>query len=145
MICKISSKENSNCKTHSSTVYYKSVNIGNEKNPQLINIGLTCSPKEERDLVKLCKEYKDFFAWTYDYLKTFDSSIMQHNIPLNLDAIPYQQNLRKIHPSLEPSIKKELEKLLKARIIFPIRHTQWISNLVHVCKKSGEIRVCVEF
>ena len=30
--------------------------------------------------MKLCKEFKDVFAWTYDDLKTFDSSIMQHNI-----------------------------------------------------------------
>ena len=95
--------------------------------------------------MKLCKEYKDVFAWTYDDLKTFDSSIMKHNIPLNPDAIPYQQNLRKMHPSLKPSIKKELKKHLKYRIIFPVRHTQWISNLVPIRKKSGEIRLCVDF
>ena len=93
------------------------------KGPRLINIGLTCSPEEERDLVKLCKEYKDVFACTYDDLKTFDYSIMQHNIPLKFDAIPYQQKLRKMHPSLETSIKKELEKLLKATIILSVRHT----------------------
>ena len=132
-------KGNPNFKTHSSTLNYKTVNLGNEQNPQLINIGLTCSPKEERDLVKLCKELKDVFAWTYDDLKTFDSSIMQHNIPLNPDIKTYQQNLRKMHPTLEPSIKKELEKLLKSIIIFLVRHTHWISNLVHVCKKNEEI------
>ena len=99
-------KGNSNCKTHSSTLNYKIVNLGNEKNPQLINIGLTCSSEEERDLVKLCKEYKNAFAWTYGDLKTFDSSIMQHNIPLKTDARPYQQKMRKMHPSIEPSIKK---------------------------------------
>ena len=48
-------------------------------------------------------------------------------------------------PILEPSIKKELDKLLKARIFFPVRHTQWISNLVPVSKKNGEIRLCVDF
>ena len=37
-------KGNPNCKTHSSTLNYKTVNLGNEQNPQLINIGLTCSP-----------------------------------------------------------------------------------------------------
>ena len=51
----------------------------------------------------------------------------------------------KMHLSLEPSIKKELEKLLKAIIIFPVRHTQSISNLVLVRNKSGEIRFCVYF
>ena len=50
---------------------------------------------------------------------------------------PYQHKLRKMHPSLEPSIKKELEKLLKSRIIFLVRDTQWISNLVPIHNKSG--------
>ena len=95
--------------------------------------------------MELCKEYNNVFTWTYDDLKTFDSSIMQHNITLNPNAISYQQKLRKMHPSLEPSIKKYLEKLLKARIIFPVIHTQWISNLVLVHKKSGDTKPCVEF
>ena len=48
-------KGNPNCKTHRSIVNYKTANFNNEQNPQFINIGITCSPKEERDLVKLCK------------------------------------------------------------------------------------------
>jgi hypothetical protein len=44
-----------------------------------------------------------------------------------------------MHPKLKPTIKKELNKLLNAKIIFPVRHTQWVSNLVPVRKKSGEI------
>ena len=61
-------KGNPNCKTLSSTLNYKTINLGTEGNPQFSNIGLTCSPEEERDLVKLCKEYEDVFAWTYDNL-----------------------------------------------------------------------------
>ena len=42
-------------------------------------------------------------------------------------------------------MKKELDKLLSARIIFPIRHMQWIANFVPVHKKNGEIRLYVDF
>ena len=49
-------KGNPNCKTQSSTLNHKTVTLGIEQNPQLINIGLACSPEEERALVKLCKE-----------------------------------------------------------------------------------------
>ena len=118
---------------------------GTGENPQFINIGLTCSLEEERDLVKLCKEYKDVFEWTYDDLKNFYPSIIHHNIPLNPDINPYQQKLKKMHRILDPSIKKELDKLLNARIVFPVRHTQWISNLVTIHKKTREIRLCVDF
>ena len=58
---------------------------------------------------------------------------------------PFQQKLRKMHPKLEPMVKKELNKLLNANTIFLVRHMQWVSNLVPVRKKSGEIRLCVDF
>jgi hypothetical protein len=54
-------------------------------------------------------------------------------------TLPFQQKLRKMHPKLEPTVQKELNKLLGAKIFFPIRHTQWVSNLVPVRKKNGEI------
>jgi hypothetical protein len=93
----------------------------------------------------LFKEFKDVFAWTYDGLKNFDPNIIQHVIPMKPQTLPFQQKLRKTHPKLEPTVKKELNKLLNAKIIFPIRSTQWVSNLVPVRKKSGEIQLCVDF
>jgi hypothetical protein len=50
-----------------------------------------------------------------------------------------------MHPKLAPTVKKELNKLLTTKITFPVRHIQWVSNLVPVRKKSGEIRLCVDF
>jgi len=34
---------------------------------------------------------------------------------------------------------------LDAKIIFPLRYSEWVANLVPVKKKSGEIRMCVDF
>jgi hypothetical protein len=53
--------------------------------------------------------------------------------------------IRKMHPNLEPLVKVEMYKLLATRIIFLVRHTQWIANLVLVIKNNGDIRLCVEF
>ena len=50
-----------------------------------------------------------------------------------------------MHPKLEPLIHSEVKKLLDARIIFKVRHSEWVSNLVPVRKKSGEISLCVDF
>eukprot|EP00253_Pinus_taeda_P014823 PITA_14823 len=58
---------------------------------------------------------------------------------------PVQQKLRKIHPNLENRIKNELNKLLKAKIIFPFRHSKWFSNMVPVRKKNRDIRICIDF
>ena len=50
-------------------------------------------------------------------IKTFDPAIIEHTIPLNEGAKPYRQKLQNINPKLAPLIKKELEKMLAARII----------------------------
>ena len=62
--------------------------------------------------MRLFKEFKDVFTWTYEVLKTYDTKIIQHVIPLKEDAKPFQKKLRKMHPSLEMLVKKKLNKLL---------------------------------
>jgi hypothetical protein len=42
-------------------------------------------------------------------------------------------------------VEKEVKKILDAKIIVPLRCFDWVVNLVPVRKKSGEIRLCVEF
>ena len=71
--------------------------------------------------------------------------IIQHVIPLKEDEKPFQQKLRNMHPSLELLVKKELNKLRAAKIIFPVRHTTWVEKLVLVRKKSGDIKICIGF
>jgi len=38
-----------------------------------------------------------------------------------------------------------VEKLINAHIIFQVKYFEWVSNLVFVRKKIGEIRLCVDF
>jgi len=77
--------------------------------------------------------------------KTYDTQIIQHFIPIKEGVKPYHQKLRKVHPSIEPIIQKELTKLLDAWIIYKVHHSMCVSNLVPICKKSREIRLCVDF
>ena len=44
-----------------------------------------------------------------------------------------------------PLIEKEMKKLFDAKIIVPIRFSNWLANLVPVRKKNGEIRICIDF
>ena len=54
------------------------------------------------------------------------------------------KNYGMMHPSLESLVKKELNKLLAAKIIFLVRHTTWVENLVPIRKKLGDIRICID-
>jgi hypothetical protein len=40
---------------------------------------------------------------------------------------------------------QELKKFLDAKIIFQVRHSTWVENLVPDRKKSREIFLCVDF
>ena len=114
-------------------------------NPQNINLGLDCTQNEKPSFLKLFSEFKDIIAWPYKDLNTFDTYIIQHVIPMKSQSKPFQQKLRKMHPALEPAVKKDLNKLLTAWIIFPVCDTQWVVNLVPIRKKNGDIRLCVDF
>ena len=134
-----------NVKTHSSSLQFELINLGTEAEPKYVNLGKCCSLGERSKFISLFKQYRDVFYWTYEDLKTYDTKIIQHVIPIKVGIKPYQQPLRKMHPKLEPLIQSEVKKLLDAKIIFKFRHSEWVSNLVPVRKKSGEIRLCVDF
>jgi hypothetical protein len=42
-------------------------------------------------------------------------------------------------------IEKEIKKLFEAKIIVSLRFSKWVENPIPVRKKSGEIRLCVDF
>ena len=58
---------------------------------------------------------------------------------------PVRQWLHAMNPRKAPAIKAEIEKILKARFIYPVTFTKWISNPVMVDKKHETIRVCTNF
>jgi hypothetical protein len=46
---------------------------------------------------------------------------------------------------LLPLIDKEIKKMYDAKIIVPLRFSKWVSNLVPTRKKTGEIRLSIDF
>ena len=54
-----------NTKTRSSTLLYEAVNLSTEQNPKNINLGKNYATSEKAAFMKMFREYKDVFAWTY--------------------------------------------------------------------------------
>jgi hypothetical protein len=134
-----------NAKIGSSCPLHETVNLGTLENSKNVNLNKTMSKEERKAYLKLFRQYLDVFAWSYKDLKTYNTRIIQHTIPLKPKMKPFQQKIRNYHPSLEPLMYQELRKLLYARIIFQVRHSAWVENLIPVRKKSREIRLCVDF
>jgi hypothetical protein len=94
---------------------------------------------------RLLGEFQDVFSWSYEDICRFDLALIQHVIPIKEGIKPVRKKQRPINPALETIIRKELEKFLKAGIIFPVKYLEWVSNLVPVRKTTGQIRLCVDF
>jgi len=50
-----------------------------------------------------------------------------------------------MNPLLLPLTEKEIKRLLDDKIIVILKFSKGVANLVIVRKKSGEIRLCVDF
>ena len=74
-----------------------------------------------------------------------DRGLVEHHLPIRLEFHHFQQPLRRMSKEVKLKVKKEIKKLLKAKFIKPTRYVQWLSNIVHVIKKNGKLRVCVDF
>lgn len=118
--------------------------IRTEENPKLKKLSKSLPPDEKLIYIELMKEFRDVFSWSYEDLKSYDTSIIQHTIPLKQDQKTFRKKLRIINHVLLPSIEKEMKRTYEAGIIAPIRFPDWVSNLVPTRKNTGEIRLCVD-
>ena len=74
-----------------------------------------------------------------------DQSIVEHRLLIKPGYRPFKQALRRFNPNVLDDIKKETERLLKAKFIRPCRYAEWISNVILVYKKNKKLRVFIDF
>ena len=75
------------------------------------------------------------FAWLYEEMSRIEPRIVEHEIKNYTDAKPVRQCLRAMNPIKAPTIKADIEKLLKSGFIYPVPLTKWVSNPVLVDNK----------
>ena len=57
-------------------------NIGTMDEPKMVKVSKALSVGERNMYVTLLQEFVDIFAWSYEDLNTYDTSIIQHKVPL---------------------------------------------------------------
>ena len=93
----------------------------------------------------ILRKYSKVFAWKYEDLKVYDTSVIQHTIPVKENEKPFRQKLRRITLLLLPLIEKEIKKLFEAKVIVALIYSRWLENVVLVRKKNGKIKICIDF
>nr|GFC53026.1 reverse transcriptase domain-containing protein [Tanacetum cinerariifolium] len=94
---------------------------GDNKFPVIITKEL--GEEEKAALIKVLKSHKRAIAWKL-------SGIQE-------DYKPAIQHQRRVNPKIHDAIKKEVEKLLDAGLIYPISDSPWVSPVHCVPKKGG--------
>ena len=65
-------------------------------------------------------------------------------IPLKPDAEPGRQRPYLLNLQYKESVKDELDRMLDAEIIEPVKESDWINPMVVQDKKTCEVRICVD-
>nr|GFA15665.1 hypothetical protein [Tanacetum cinerariifolium] len=95
------------------------------------------SSNEKTDLINILKTRTKAIAWKLTDIKGIDPEFCPHKILLEEDYSPKVQSQRRVNPKIHDVIKKEVEKLLDARLIYPISDSPWVSPIHCVPKKGG--------
>jgi hypothetical protein len=120
-------------------------NVGTNEDPKMVKISKYLQAQIKSKYIEFLRQYKYSFSWSYDNLKTYDTSIIEHKIPLKHGIKPFRKNIRHINPILLSMIEREVNKILDAKIIVPLRYSEWVGNLVLVRKTNDEIRLYIDF
>ncbi|GJT36477.1 reverse transcriptase domain-containing protein [Tanacetum coccineum] len=107
----------------------------NNKLPVIISKDL--SQDEKTSLVNVLKNRKQAIAWKLSDIRGIDPEFCSHKILLEDDYEPSVQHQRRVNPKIHDVIKKEVEKLLDAGLIYPISDSPWVSPVHCVPKKGG--------
>ncbi|XP_075109051.1 uncharacterized protein LOC142180854 [Nicotiana tabacum] len=123
----------------------KEVNLGTAEDSRPTYVSALLTTDEENTYVELLKEYRYVFAWSYKEMPGLDPKVAVHHLAVKKGARPVKQAQRSFRPELIPSIEAEVNKLIEAGFIREVKYPSWISSIVPVKKKNGQIRVCVDF
>nr|GEX38847.1 reverse transcriptase domain-containing protein [Tanacetum cinerariifolium] len=103
----------------------------------LLIIAKDLSSNEKTDLINVLKTQKKAIAWKLTDIKGIDPEFCSHKILLEEDYSPKVQSQRRVNPKIYDVIKKEVEKLRDAGLIYPISDSPWVSPIHCVPKKGG--------
>nr|GFB62574.1 reverse transcriptase domain-containing protein [Tanacetum cinerariifolium] len=97
------------------------------------------SSNEKTALINVLKTRKKAIAWKLTDIKGIDPEFCSHKILLEEDYSLKVQCQRRVNPKIYDVIKKEVEKLLEAGLIYPISDSPWVCPIHCVPKKGGMI------
>ena len=98
------------------------------------------SQEESLCLITVLEKLRSAFGYSLQDLKGISPTLCTHRIPTDTDSIPSREPQRRINNAMREVVKKEVLKLLHARIIYLVPHSEWVSP-IQVVPKKGVITI----
>lgn len=73
-----------------------------------------------------------------------DPQVATHHLAIDPNLKPVKQMKRHFRSKLQDQIIAEVDKLITVGFIREVGYPTWLANIVHIRKKNGQIRVCVD-
>nr|GEX95637.1 reverse transcriptase domain-containing protein [Tanacetum cinerariifolium] len=93
--------------------------------------------EEKTALIKVLKSQKQALAWQLSDIKGINPKFCIHKILMEDDFKPAVQHQKRVSQKIHKVIKKEVLKLLNARLIYLISDSPWVSPVQCVPKKGS--------
>jgi len=110
----------------------------------LVIVNTSLNTSQVDSLLRVLREDHKAIGYALDDLKGIHPSVCMHRIIMEDDHRPLIEHQRRLNPNLQEVVKKEILKLLKADIVYPIFNNTWVSSVYVVPKKGRMIVVKME-
>jgi hypothetical protein len=115
---------------------------GDHETPVIISDKL--SNDETRRLVATLEKYQSVIGYSLKDLKGISLSLCNHRIPMQKEHKPVREHQRRLNNVLREVVKKEVLKLHKTGVIYPVSDSEWVSPVQVVLKKGGMSVIHIE-
>ncbi|KAJ9550959.1 hypothetical protein OSB04_015004, partial [Centaurea solstitialis] len=105
--------------------------------PVIVSSSLSSSQLDK--LLHVLRKYRSVLAYSIDDIKGISPSFCTHRILLNDEHASSIEHQHRLNPNMKEVVQKEVLKLLKSGIIYPISDSPWVSP-VQVVQKRGNDR-----
>ncbi|KAM2987081.1 hypothetical protein FF2_007279 [Malus domestica] len=121
------------------------INVRTADDPRPLFISALLPQPMKAELRALLEEFKDCFALSYHEMPGLDRTLVEHELHIKPGCKPFRQPPRRFSTEMQLGIKDELVRLLKAGFIRIARYVEWLENIAPILKKSGALRICIDF
>jgi hypothetical protein len=95
------------------------------------------SQKESLRLLTVLEKHRSTFGYPLQDLKGISPALCTHRIPTDLYSIPSRKPQCRLNNAMRVVVKKDVLKLLHARIKYLVPHSEWVSPIQVVPKKGA--------